>query len=185
PERAARRGVAAGRGLAVHHVELREIVGILRRYERREDRGQHDQPEQHEAENRDGISEEIRSDPRERRLHLARLDRSFCRRFDDDAHPLASVSRTRGSSAEYRTSTARLITMKKVTMTSRYATMTGRSSRLSESISSLPIPGHANPPSLTIANAISAPNCKPITVTIGIRMLRSTCTPITRRLVKP
>ncbi len=35
------------------------------------------------------------------------------------AQPLTSVSRTRGSSAEYSTSTSRLMTMKTVTMTSR------------------------------------------------------------------
>ena len=47
------------------------------------------------------------------------------------------------------------------------------------------MPGHANTLSVTIANPISAPNWRPITVTIGIRMLRSTCTPITRELVRP
>ena len=63
--------------------------------------------------------------------------------------------------------------------------MTGRSSRLMESISSLPVPGQAKIDSVTIANAITDPSSRPITVTIGIRMFFSTCTPITRPGPRP
>ena len=47
------------------------------------------------------------------------------------------------------------------------------------------MPGQAKIVSVTIANAITEPNSSPITVTIGIRMLFSTCTPITRALLRP
>ena len=50
-----------------------------------------------------------------------------------------------------------------------------------ESMSSLPVPGQAKIDSVTIAKAITEPSSSPITVTIGIRMFFSTCTPITRR----
>ena len=47
------------------------------------------------------------------------------------------------------------------------------------------MPGQANTLSVTIAKAITLPNSSPITVTIGIRMLRSTWTPMTRALESP
>ena len=63
--------------------------------------------------------------------------------------------------------------------------MIGRSSRLIESIRSLPIPGQAKIVSVTMANAITDPNSSPMIVTMGMRMLRSTCTPMTRALESP
>ena len=47
------------------------------------------------------------------------------------------------------------------------------------------MPGQAKIVSVTIANAITEPNSRPITVTIGIRMFFSTCTPTTRRVAQP
>ena len=47
------------------------------------------------------------------------------------------------------------------------------------------MPGQANTVSVTMAKAMTEPNSRPITVTMGIRMLRSTWTPITRALVSP
>ena len=46
--------------------------------------------------------------------------------------------------------------------------MTGRSSTLIESISNLPMPGHAKTVSVMIANAITEPNSNPATVTIHV-----------------
>ena len=63
--------------------------------------------------------------------------------------------------------------------------MTGRSRRLIESISSLPVPGQAKIDSVTMAKAITDPSSRPITVTIGIMMFFSTCTPMTRRGPRP
>ena len=67
----------------------------------------------------------------------------------------------------------------------RYATTTGRSSWKIESMTSLPMPGHAKIDSVTIANAITEPSSSPITVTSGIMMFFSRCTPSTRRRVRP
>ncbi|MCY1367674.1 hypothetical protein D9M69_546180 [compost metagenome] len=50
---------------------------------------------------------------------------------------------------------------------------------------SLPMPGQAKIDSVTIANAMIEPNCSAITVTIGIRMFFSTCTPTMRVLDRP
>ena len=47
------------------------------------------------------------------------------------------------------------------------------------------MPGQANTVSVTIAKAMTEPNSSPMTVTIGIRMLRSTCTPMTRLWLRP
>ena len=47
------------------------------------------------------------------------------------------------------------------------------------------MPGHAKIDSVTIAKAITEPSSRPITVTIGMRMFLSTCTPITRPWREP
>ena len=47
------------------------------------------------------------------------------------------------------------------------------------------MPGHANTLSVTTANATTEPNSSPITVTIGIMMFLSTCTPTIRALESP
>ena len=54
-----------------------------------------------------------------------------------------------------------------------------------ESIRSLPVPGQAKIDSVTMANAMTEPSSRPITVTMGIRMFLSTCTPITRPCERP
>ena len=47
------------------------------------------------------------------------------------------------------------------------------------------MPGQPNTVSVTIANATVLANSRPITVTIGIMMFLSTCTPTTRNGARP
>ncbi|CFO10387.1 Uncharacterised protein [Bordetella pertussis] len=54
-----------------------------------------------------------------------------------------------------------------------------------ESISSLPMPGHEKTVSVTTANSTTWPNSRPATVTMGIRMFFSKCTPSTRFSGRP
>ncbi|MNL70565.1 hypothetical protein D3C87_1955860 [compost metagenome] len=82
-------------------------------------------------------------------------------------------------------STTRFNMTRKNTIKSRYATTTGRSRLMIESISSLPMPGHENTVSVTTANAITWPNSRPATVTTGIRMFFNRCTPSTRFSDRP
>ena len=63
--------------------------------------------------------------------------------------------------------------------------MTGRSSRLMLSISSLPMPGQANTVSVTMAKATIEPSSSPMMVTTGIMMFFSTWTSTTRRGDRP
>ena len=47
------------------------------------------------------------------------------------------------------------------------------------------MPGHANTVSVTTAKAIMEPSSRPITVTTGIRITLSTCTPMMRTGRRP
>src|SRR5690606_1835702 len=104
----------------------------------------------------------------------------------DGVHRAASASsRTRGSSSLYRMSTTRLSVTNRQTITTRYDTMTGRSRALMLSRISLPAPGHEKMLSVTTAKAMVEPSSSPSTVTSGISVLRSTCTPTTRSGDRP
>ncbi len=102
PERVARHRLAARRHAAVHDVELVKVVGVLRRDQRRRQRGDDDQDEQRQAGQRQPARREIRNEAPERRLDLRRrpaFGRS-CPTTVAMAQPFASASRTRGSSTE-------------------------------------------------------------------------------------
>ena len=116
PKGAARGGGRSGRQPAVHHVELRQVVRILRRDQRGEERKKQNQTKQREPEHGDRIRDKIVDDALERRFDGGRRHNDFP---GTSLHPLLSAKRTRGSSAEYSTSTIRLITMKIVTMINR------------------------------------------------------------------
>src|SRR4029077_1593045 len=125
----------ARRQAPVHDVELREVIGILRRDPTREDRQQRDDHENRQAKQREVRPGEFGDETAERRF--------FARDDNGCAHDLRS-SRTRGSSTIYSMSTTKLIVMNNSTIIMRYATITGRSKTLMLSMISLPIPGQAN-----------------------------------------
>jgi hypothetical protein len=88
--------------IRVEDVDLHQVVRVLRRNQRREDRTQDDQHEDRQAGDRNPALEEFRDEPRERGFRRPGLGCGLRvgRMVRLRRHDLTSPSRTRGSSTE-------------------------------------------------------------------------------------
>ena len=82
-------------------------------------------------------------------------------------------------------STTRLISTNTSAMNSRYAAITGTSTTCTDVMNSDPTPGHWNTVSVTMANAMTEPSCKPVMVMTGTSVFFSAWPKLIARRVRP
>src|SRR6185312_2735679 len=154
-----------------------EILGgrIVWREQRRKDRCPSEHQQDDDADHRTLVARERAQLLQRRALRLRRrvLRAADCRRRH-------RYSLTRGSTTEYSRSVMMLSTMNMAAKTKTMPCTSGKSRLLIDCTSNWPMPGHENTVSVRTAPPSSVPNCRPITVRIGMKALRSACRTATR-----